>query len=415
MSLETWHIDYCIDYGGDRMPSKHITDAFVRNVKPPRKDAEQKQVAYIDTLERGLALVLVVSYGGTRTFRVMTYRNGKPHSIKLGTYPHMTVKDARATARAYWENPQKFEAEAEVGSFKQIAENWIKRHVDAHKLRSKPEIERILSKYVYPKWKDRPFLEIRRREVNDLLDQLADNHGRAQADATLAIIRGVMAWHQARDEHFVSPIVRGMRRDKPKARDRILDDNEIRAVWKACDEMGTFGALVKMLLLTAQRREKVASMQWDDIVDSEWTIRVVDREKGSAGKLKLPQMALDIITAQSRIADNPFVFAGRGKAFNHFSQGVDELRAKLPEGMPRWTLHDLRRTARSLMARADVRPDVAERVLGHVIRGVEGIYDRHQYADQKADALQRLAALIETIINPPKGNVVALPKRRRRR
>jgi integrase len=79
--------------------------------------------------------------------------------------------------------------------------------------------------------------------------------------------------------------------------------------------------------------------------------------------------------------------------------------------MPRWTLHDLRRTARSLMARAGVRPDVAERVMGHVIVGVEGVYDRHSYRDEKADALQRLAALIDSIVHP-RDNVVTMAKGR---
>jgi hypothetical protein len=174
------------------MPKKSITDAFVRNVKLPRKDDDNPpQVAYIDTMERGLALVLVVSYGGSKTFRVLTYRNGKPRSKKLGTYPQMTVKDARAKARAYWQNPEKFEAEAQTGSFKEIADKWLKRHVQANKLISAADIERLLNKYIYPQWKDRPFLEIRRSEVNDLLDDIVDNHGPAQADAVLAIIRGI--------------------------------------------------------------------------------------------------------------------------------------------------------------------------------------------------------------------------------
>ncbi len=72
-----------------------------------------------------------------------------------------------------------------------------------------------------------------------------------------------------------------------------------------------------------------------------------------------------------------------------------------------WTLHDCRRTARSLMARAGVRPDIAERVLGHAIGGVEGVYDRHSYRDEKADALARLAALIDGIVNP-RENVVPM-------
>jgi len=232
------------------MPAKRITDAFVRTVKLPRKDDKPNQVAYIHTLERSLALVLVVSYGGSKTFRVLTYRNGKPRSKKLGTYPQMKLKEARAKARAYWENPQKFEAEAQTGSFKDIAEKWIRRHVEANKLISQGGIERLLMKYVYPSWGGSPFLEIRRSEVNDLLDDIVDNHGPAQADAVLAIIRGIANWYQSRDENYTSPIVRGMRRHKNrKARDRILDDDEIRAVWKEAD--GQFGDIIKLALLTA--------------------------------------------------------------------------------------------------------------------------------------------------------------------
>ena len=321
----------------------------------------------------------------------------------------MTVKKARAEAHEYWRDPAKFTAQAAVGSFKEIADNWIKRHVEANKLRSHPDIERMLTKYVYPRWKDRPFLEIRRRDVNELLDHVADNHGLSQADAVLAQIRGIMAWYQTRDENYVSPIVRGMRRNKNrKARDRILSDDEIRAVWKAAEDCGSFGTIVKVALLTAQRRDKVATMKRSDVAEGIWTIAADEREKGTAGKIKLPSLALDIIEAQPRIAGNPYVFAARGKGpFNSWAQRKNELDKKLPE-MPPWVIHDLRRTARSLMARADVRPDIAERVLGHAIPGVEGVYDRHQYADQKTDALNRLAALIEKIINPPKGNVVTL-------
>ncbi len=395
------------------MPSKSITDAFVRNVSLPRKDSEQKQISYVDTMERGLALVLVVSYGGSKTFRVLTYRNGKARSHKLGTYPVTTVKDARAKARDYWQNPQKFEAQAEVGTFKDIAGNWVKRHVEANKLRSQPQIEWMLERYVYPKWKDRPFLEIRRREVNEFLDRIADDYSPTQADAVLAIIRGIMNWHQSCNEDYVSPIVKGMKRNKPKARDRILDDDEIRALWKAAVDAGTFGAIVKILLLTAQRREKIATMRWEEISNGVWTIASEEREKGNAGKIALPQIALDVIQAQPRIDKNPHVFAsGSKKCFNSWSQRKQELDEKLSDMAP-WVIHDLRRTARSLMSRADVRPDIAERVLGHAIPGVEGVYDRHRYDEQKADALNRLAALIETIVDPPKANVVALQRRRR--
>jgi integrase len=159
---------------------------------------------------------------------------------------------------------------------------------------------------------------------------------------------------------------------------------------------------------TAQRDGKVATMRWDDLVDGEWTIRSAHREKGTAGKLKLPPMALNVIAKQPRIVGNPYVFAGRGKAaFNSFSQRKAELAAKLPDMEP-WVLHDLRRTARSLLSRAGVRPDIAERVLGHAQPIIQRTYDRHSYDEEKADALNRLAALIERIVNPPEDNIVPL-------
>lgn len=407
------------------MPAQfRFSDPFVRNLRPPKKDDRPNQRTYLETMERGCALALVHSYGGSKTWRGLRYVNGKPSSIKLGTYPAVKVADARKAAREHWEQPEKFLAKAATGTFKEVAENWYKRHVEANALRSASEIARILGRpkdgqetkrrgYL-SRWADRLFLEIRRGDVNALLDEIEDKNGRSQADAVLAVIRGIMTWHQSRDENYTSPIVRGMKRNKAKkARERILSDEELRAVWKGCGGLGTFGALVRICLLTGQRRSKVAAMKWADVRDGTWTIAHEDREKGVGGALKLPKAATEIIAKQPRLAKNSYVFAGRGKAaFNHWSDGMDDLRGKLPEGTPHWTLHDLRRTARSLMSRAGVRPDISERVLGHVIPGVEGVYDRHGYEAEKADALKRLAALIETILSPPKGNVIQLKRRR---
>ena len=142
-------------------------------------------------------------------------------------------------------------------------------------------------------------------------------------------------------------------------------------------------------------------------LDGTWDIPIEPREKGNGGALQLPEVAQEIIRSQKRIGDNPYVFAGRGAG--HFSgygllkRGIDKEAQITP-----WVIHDLRRTSRSLMARAGVRSDIAERVLGHVLPGVEGIYDRHSYRAEKAEALKRLAGLIETILNPPGENVVRL-------
>ena len=134
-------------------------------------------------------------------------------------------------------------------------------------------------------------------------------------------------------------------------------------------------------------------------------------------QLKLDELIL--ATKAAHIDDNPYVFAGneRGRrhgetsgppSFNSFGQRKAELDAKLPKKMPGWTLHDLRRTARSLLARAGVPDHIAERTLGHAIAGVQGVYNRHNYIDEKADALARLAVLVDQIVNPPdRTNVVS--------
>jgi integrase len=409
------------------MPSQKLTDAFVRNLtfakalSDVRKAAKAKgksppaptQVTYLDTRDRGLAVALVVG-ASSKTFRALTYHNGKPYSIKLGRYPQLGVASAWDKAREHFRDPKAFAAKAEIGTFKQVAMEWIKRHVDENKLRSKREIERCLAVYVYPQWGEEKFLEIRRPQVNELLDSIVDHHGRSQADAVLAIVRGICNWYAAnRSEHYLSPIVAKMKRDKRKprqkaARNRFLADDEIRAVWAAADASGTFGAFVKMALLTGQRREKVSTMKWEDIHDRVWTIASAEREKGTAGRITLPALALAIIEARPVLAGNPYVFAGRGKtAFNSFSQRKDELAALLPKDIPTWTLHDLRRTNRKLMTRIGVRPDVAELALGHSLKGIQAVYDDvAEYRPLIDRALQGVADAIERILHPRRGGKV---------
>jgi integrase len=183
-----------------------------------------------------------------------------------------------------------------------------------------------------------------------------------------------------------------------RERSRTLNDSEIKALWKAAGENGLFGAAVKLLLLTAQRSTKVASLRWDDIEDGVWNIRTAEREKGNGQSLKLPKLALNILGALQRFAGNPYVFPGRINGhFKELTNGQSKARFDAECGVKGWRIHDLRRTARSLMSRAGIQNEVAERVLGHVIRGVEGIYNRHSYDAEKAEALIKLAALIEQI------------------
>ena len=353
---------------------------------------------------------------GTKSFWTVT-RNpqGKQIWTHIGPADALGIESAREQARVILRRVRSGlpAIEPKTETFGAVLDNWMKRHVEGNGLRARDRYVGLLDLHISSDFRAREFTAIRRSDVAALLDEIEDDHGAGQADAVLAIMRGVMNWYAARNDDYVPPIVKGMRRTDPKRhrRSRILDDDEIRAVWTA-GESGTFGALVRLLLLTAQRHSKVLTMKWPDIDDGVWTIATEAREKGNAGVLELPPLARSIIDALPRFADNPYVLAGRG-ATHIAKSGKSKAAfdANLPADMPAYTLHDLRRTARSLMSRVGVRPDIAERVLGHAIGGVQEIYDRHKYRDEKDDALRRLAALIDGIVRP-RENVMTMVKRR---
>jgi integrase len=404
------------------MARKNLTEAMVARLKPPPYG---KQKDHLDALQPGL--ILRVNFGGKKVWRVRHYlkrsdADGKRVSIPtthvLGAYPVLKVKEAREKARQFLADPRKALTQADVGSFREVAENFLKRHVEASKLRTGKEIERLLKRYVFPVWGERPFREIRRGDVAALLDQIEDQHGARTADYCLAVIRKCANWYATRNDDYVSPVVKGMHRNGTRKRERFLNDAEIAALWHACADLGTFGALVKTLLVTGQRREKVASMKWTDVVDGEWRIRQEPREKTNAGKLRLPPVVLAIIEAQPRVHGNPYVFGGRGDtAFNSFSEHKEELERAMPEGTERWVLHDLRRSCRKLMTRAKVRADVAELALGHSIKGIQAVYDdRAEYQPMIDEAIQRVADGVEKILNPAPvaNNVVNLDPPARR-
>jgi integrase len=301
-------------------------------------------------------------------------------------------------------------------SFKAVAQNWIKRYAKKEQLRTLPEIERCLKVYVYPEWADRPFPEIKRSDFSKLLDAIEDERGTRMAEIVRGHVRAIGNWEAGRSGDYVSPFnARGKRSSSGTKRERFLDDDELRAVWKEANRSGSFGALIKTLLLTGQRRGAVLSMKWDAISDDgTWTIAAEAREKINAGSLKLPPQVLQIINAQPRLASNDHVFAAsRGNGpMNGFSRAKVSFDKKC--GVEGWTLHDLRRCARTLLARCDVRPDIAEVTLGHVIAGIEGRYNVHDYSTEKAVALAKLAALVDAIVDPDRrGNVVPMQKGKR--
>lgn len=322
---------------------------------------------------------------------------GKQIWTTVGTADAIGIDQARELARAAI---KRIKAGGLVGesakpTVRVVADQWLERHVRGQ--RTERERARIISRYIVPRIGDQVFADVRRKDIAELLDRIEDEGGKPMADGVLNTFRAISKWVQQRDESYHPPLTAGMSR-VPKGegrRKRILADDELRAIWRV---EGQYGDFVRLALLTAQRREKLITLRWDDIKDGVWTIRTEPREKGNPGKLVLPQIALDIIRAQPRFVGNLYVFAGRNNGPSS-AFGAGQYKARFDElcGVTGWRVHDLRRTARSLMARAGVQTEIAEMVLGHARDELLQIYDRHHYQDEMADALTKLAALVEQI------------------
>jgi integrase len=295
-------------------------------------------------------------------------------------------------------------AEPSKSTVQDVAEQWLERHVRKNGHRTAHEAERIVSKYIAPRIGSRPISNVRRIDVAQMLDGIEDENGKPMADAVLKTYRAISHWLQQRDESYVPPLVAGMNRvtKAEGRRKRILSDDEIRKVWHvgATNFAGTtYAAFVKLALLTAQRREKLHKLRWGDIHGDTWVIPTEPREKGNPGQIKLPRLALDIIKSRPRFVGNSYVFAGKnGHASATLFSGTYKTDFDKLCGVKDWRLHDLRRTARSLMSRAKVQTEIAERVLGHAQDELIETYDQYDYRSEMADALERLAALIEQIV-----------------
>jgi integrase len=378
-----------------------LTDRFCGRAKP---QAGQAQSDYFDENVKGLALRV------SPTFKSWTlhYRlGGKQVRQSLGAYPAISLGAARRKA---------LEAKAELAegrdprqaagaqTFQAISEEYLRR--EGHGLRTLAPRQSLLNRLIYPVLGTRPIGEILRSEIVRLLDGIEDDQGPAAADKALVTMSRIMNWHASRSDDFRSPIVRGMARTKPKerARDRILTDDELRAVWRQAETNGVFGAFIRFVLLTAARRSEAAEMAWSEIASGDWTLPAA-RNKTKVDLVRpLSKAALAVLPAKQ----GNFVFTTDGKTpiagFSRFKRMFDKAC-----GVSDYVLHDLRRTARSLMSRAGVDADIAERCLGHAIPGIRGVYDRHEYHAEKARAYEALASQIDRIVRP-RANVVGIKR-----
>lgn len=384
-----------------------LTPTFVQTA---RAEEDADRTIHWDTRTPGFGLQVTAT--GHKSF-VIQYR-AKGRSRRMAIDGVLNLEHARKRARAllgevaHDRDPlgeRRIELARERDTFQAIAESYFDR--EGKKLRSAKDRRLALDRLVHPVMGSRPIDDIRRSDIVRLLDDIEDNCGPVMADRTLSYIRKVMNWHASRSDEFRSPIVRGMSRTsaKARARARILSDDELRALWKAVDATpGPFGTFIKFLLLTGARRSEASGLTWAEINNGVWLLPAARNKVKQDLARPLSAAAQGVVGSLPKLGRYVFTFDG-ATHINGFSRFKTRLDAA--SGVYDWTLHDLRRTARSLLSRAGVTSDIAEICLGHVLTGVRGTYDRHEYHGEKEQAFEALAAQIARIVDPQE-NVVAL-------
>ena len=260
--------------------SKRLDDAGVEKLKPG-----SKRLTLPDPELRG-HYIRVTPNGSKSFWAVARDPSGKQHWKLIGS-PPMKIDDAREKAGQVIRAIRSAVAGEVVDgvSFEGVASQWFERHVAKKELRSGDKLRQFTRKYIIPAFAGMAFIEVRRKHIAALMDQIEDKHGKRQADYALSVITGMCNWYAKRDDEYNSPIIRGMRRREDDRRDRILNDDELRRVWKADGFIGNF---IKLALLTGQRKDKYLTMRWDDVRDGVWYIRTDAREKGNGEALRLP-------------------------------------------------------------------------------------------------------------------------------
>jgi integrase len=416
--------------------AKLLTDTVIRNIRPPISG----QVEIADHADvKGLTLR--VGKTGTKTF-YLVYRSpedGKQARIKLGTYPALPLADARERARrsrALIENgidprthekqederrerdalKTRLEAERRTqNTFARASEDFIGRCEKA-RLRRWRERKRHFDVYVPAAWGEHQVDMLTRDDVKALLARIEKKHGPVMANRVVETIRAMFNWLIEEGRVASNPAARVQSEHPERSRDRVLTDAELAAVWHACADLGKpFGPFIRTLILTAQRRNEVATMRVRDVDDGAgiWELPREATKLDRAHRVPLAAVVVEVLDSMRHYngaGGSAFLFTTTAGArpvagFSKVKARLDGLiasAAKKVEGVPvaPWTLHDLRRTAASGMARLGVPLHVIELILNHQpreISGVAAIYNRHGFDREKREALEAWANHVAAI------------------
>jgi integrase len=399
--------------------TKALTNIRINALKVKPKDYE-----VFDRNVGGLAVRVFPS--GKKSFVVNFRVNGKRKRMTLGNPSVMSISEARQEALQL---QQKAKAGTNVIQEKKdnikakIAEQTRAQNTFAHvtdlfielyciedkNLKSWKEYKRILNKYVIPHWGNRNIEDIKKTDVTALLDSVAKNYGSYQANRVLATIRKLFNWGCVRGVVENTPIVVGMARSEDP-RERKLEDDEIVIFWDGCEKLKyPYGKIFQLLLITGQRRGEVINMKWSQINMSSkvWSLPSHSTKSGLPHLVPLSQMAIDILEMLPKFADSDLLFPtemNRDRPVGNVSvakKRVCEIKD--------WRLHDLRRTVRTNLAELKVPYLICNKVLGHIDHSVEKHYDKHDYVDEKRDALETWGKRLTSILSK---NVVDLKSKR---
>jgi integrase len=428
--------------GGTVMPRLKLTAAEAAKVPPPENG---DRVIYWDNGLPGFGLVVTTC--GHKSYVYQYRAHGISRRLTLdGAFlrheaartKHGIPKASRsAVEAARWEAKKAQLAvrdgrdplgelrrarAASKNSLRNVAETFFTDKDTIKNLRTLDARRWVFGRYVFPRLGARPIDGIRRSEIARLLDGVKQNNGPVAAEHTLVALRRLFNWHAARDDDFLNPIVKGMLKREFKPRDRILDDSELHLIWKVAQEhRNPYDYLIQFILLTATRLSEASDMNRAELnaKGTEWLIPAARYKTKLDHLIPLSRAARQLLADMPAVGEKGLVFTSTGttpiSGFSKYKAAFDRRVLELhkqekPDAAPppNWTTHDLRRTARTLMARAKVNADYAERALGHVIGGVRGTYDRHAYATEKLAAFEALAAQIDRIVSGKKASVVPM-------
>lgn len=363
---------------------------------------------------------LVIQPSGAKSWAVRYRLDSKSRKLTLGPYPRLGLGDARERARealqAVSEGRDPAREKAAVLqeqaaairlTFASVAAEFIQRYAKPRN-RSWGETERLLRAGDLASWQDRDVRQIGRRDILDVIDAIVERGAPTQANRVFAALRKMFGWAVQRGILETSPVA-GLKPPSPEvARDRVLTDTELAAVWKAAVAVGyPFGSVVQLLILTGQRRSEVLDAEWREFdLDARlWTIPRHRAKNDRAHQVPLSEPVLKILTALPRVGKPArYLFTTTGDTpFSGVSKAQERLNTLAAAHMPDetllepWRLHDLRRTFASGCARLGVGVHVVEKALNHVsgtFGGIVGVYQRFDFADERRQALTLWAARI---------------------